>query len=230
MAVEAPLSRTRYAGFSLLVGAVLLGVTETVHPDVPGDDIESLLVYAARQPGSWTRWALLLMLTALLLLPGVVALPRRVHGRGARLTVWGACVSAGGLVGLFAFAALNAQTVPLAGDRLPLSVDVVAAAERMEMDAGAGVVFLVALPGFHLGLPLLLWGLHRAGALPLWVAVLGTVGALGSIGADSLGGRWEAVTFWLLALALAATARLLLTTVDPEPARSGTRELRASST
>jgi hypothetical protein len=200
--------RTRVAGYVVLLGALSLGVTETIDPVVPGEGVLSLLHFAAEHPVRWTAWSMLLQLTALLLLPGVVALQGLVHGRGAGLTVTGALVFGGGLVGLFAFGASNGELVPIAGGG-PVGEEVVAAMERLDTSIVLAAVFILALPGFHFGLPLLLAGLARAGLVPTWVALVGAIGALGAIPASGVK-AWESAAFWLAAVALALAALPLI--------------------
>lgn len=209
----------RLSGLALFAGALTLSVAETIHPEA-GDGPSAMAESFAALPGVWRTWGLLLMATALLLLPGVVALRSLVpEGPGRRLTVAGSLVTGAALVALFAFAQIHVQGVDLAG-AAPVSPDVVEAFLRADAGIGIGVTAVLALLGFHLGWALLLAGLARARVVALPLAALGVAGALGSFFADPLGHLAESTAFYALAAAIVAAGWAL---VRPAGAHSALR-------
>lgn len=198
--------RHRAAAVSLVLGAAAMGIAETVHPRGGADGAAGLLREFAERPGTWILWSLLIMATALLQLPGVLAWRARVDaGRGSRLLGAGGLVLAGGLVALFGFGSSHGEGVALAGP-LPIDPAVEEAYTRADQSVTVGLTIVIALLGFHLGWVLFLAGLARAGVLPWWVAA---VGAVGSIGVLPFSGVWSAAEtfgFWLLAAAIAWSA------------------------
>jgi hypothetical protein len=212
---DRPLVRTRLAGGCLVAGASLLLVTGALDPPLPGDTLEDLLGYAVTERGRWTAWALALAATGLVLLPGVAALGRAVTGRGSALSVCGACLAGAGMVGMVLVGTSEADLPVLAGSTLPTPADVTAAAERMASGPGLVVAFLLMLPGYYLGLPVLLWGLRRARLVATWVPLLGTAGVLGSWFATDAGAVWELLFRGVVAIALIATSPVLLRGAAP---------------
>jgi hypothetical protein len=69
------------------------------------------------------------------------------------------------------------------------------------------------VPGFHLGLPLLLAGLARAGLVPVWLAVVGGVAALASIGVGGIHALLGVAAFLVVAGTLAFLGVRLIRTV-----------------
>ena len=207
----APLTRTRLAGGCLAAGALLLAVTAALDPPTPAGGLPELLAHTAVHPARWTAWALCMTVTALVLLPGVAALSRVVPpGRGAALTVAGTCATGAGLVGMAVLGAAETYLPALTAGSLPVAPQTLAAAARLEDAPGLAVAFLLVLPGFYAGLPLLLWGLRRARALPLWVPVAATAGSAASWFASELPNPWEALCRVPVVVALLVTSRLLL--------------------
>jgi len=207
---DRPLVRTRLAGGCIVAGALLLLITGALDPPLPSDTLEDLLSYAVTERGRWTAWALALAATGLVLLPGVVALGRAVTGRGSALSVCGSCLAGAGMVGMVLVGTSEADLPVLAGPTLPTPVETTAAAERMASGPGLMVAFLLMLPGYYLGLPLLLWGLRRARLVAVWVPWVGTGGVVGSWFATGAGGLGEGVFRCFVAVALIATSPVLL--------------------
>lgn len=207
-------ARTRAAGVGLVVGAVALAVAESIHPQGAGSGPAGLLESFAAHPGRWTLWSLLIMAMAMACLPGVVAWHGRARGRGGRLTTAGAIVFGAALVAMFSFGESNGEGVGLAGGLEPVPADVVAAYTRLDSTGVTlFVMFLIAVPGFHLGLPLLLAGLARAGLVPVWLAVVGGVAALASIGVGGIHPLLGVAAFLVVAATLAFLGVRLVRTV-----------------
>ncbi|GAA0292038.1 hypothetical protein [Kineococcus aurantiacus] len=216
--VDRPLVRTRLAGVCLVVGAVLLAATGALDPSMPGDSSGDLLTYAVAEQGRWTAWSLTLAAAGLVLLPAVSALGRAVRGRGSALSVTGACLAGAGMVGMVLVGTSEADVPVLAGSQLPVPAEVVSVAERMAGGPGLGIAFLLMLPGYYLGVPVLLWGLRRARLLATWVPLVGTAGVIGSWFATEAGDVWELLFRCVVALALTATSPVLLRGAAPQPA------------
>jgi hypothetical protein len=202
-------SRQRGAGVCLFAAAAALAAAEGLaHPSIDGDDAASLLDAAAKHATSWTAWCLLLVISAVLFVPGVVALVGRVSDRGARLTLIGGALFTAGLVTMSGFAGVNALLVPLSGSGA--RPEILTAITAAENDPVIATVTLVTFIGFHLGLPLLLGGLRRAGIAPGWVFWAGTVGAIGAILLSNVSGVLERACFMLIAVAMVPLALSLL--------------------
>jgi hypothetical protein len=196
--------RRRLAGVSLVLGAACLAAAEVVHPRGGDGDPAAFARALADQPVRWTTWSLLIMATALLQLPAVLHWRGSVlAGPGARLTGIGGGVTAVALVALFAFGQSHGEGTAFAG-RPPVDPAVIDAFVRADSAVSLGVMLLLALPGFHLGWPILLAGLARARAVPVPLAVVGGATALGSLVAAALGPVAETVVFVVLAATLAA--------------------------
>jgi hypothetical protein len=207
---QEPLTRTRLAAVCLLAGAVLTAVTAVLDPAVPDDTLEGLLTYTATEPERWTAWALALTATGLVLLPAIAALGRAVTGRGAGLTLTGACMAGAGAVGMVVLGASETTLTALTAGTTPVTAETVAAAERLEEAPGLAVAFILLLLGWYVGLRVLLWGLWRARRVALWVPVLGTLGGVGAWFASAWPNPWEGAFTLLTALALAGCAPVLL--------------------
>lgn len=191
--------RHRAAGIALVLGAVTMGVAETIHPRGGPDGPAGLLQAFAAEPGTWTTWALLLMATSLLQLPGVLAWrARQEAGPGARFVGAAGLVLGGGLVALFAFGQSHGEGVALAGSE-PIDPALVAAYTRSDSSAALGVGLVLALFGFHLGWALLFPALARAGVLSVSVAGAGVIGALAPLPLSGISSLAETIGFWLLA-------------------------------
>ncbi|PPK97901.1 hypothetical protein CLV92_10251 [Kineococcus xinjiangensis] len=225
---DRPLTRTRLAGACLVAGALLLLTTGALDPPLLGDTLDDLLTHVVTEPGRWTAWALALAATGLVLLPGIAALGRAATGRGAALTVTGACLAGAGMVGMVLVGTREADLPVLAGPTLPVPPDVVAAVERMESAPGLVIPFLLMLPGYYLGLPLLFWGLRRARLVATWVPVVATVGVVGSWFATGMADPWEFLTRGAVAVALIATSPVLLRGAVPAPSQPKRRPVNRS--
>lgn len=204
------LRRQRWGGCSLIVSAFTLATAEIIHPEVMGDGAPALALSFATTPQTWTAWSLLLMATAMLQLPGVLAWRGRVaSGKGAGLVSAGTATLAAALVALFAFGQSHGQGVAYAGAQ-PVDPAVLDAFTRAESAAPLGLTLILALFGFHLGWPLVLLGLARAAAIPVPLAFIGSAAAVGSFFADPLGHVAESAAFVVLAVVLVASSLPLL--------------------
>ncbi len=138
------------------------------------------------RPGLWLTAGLLSAASAFLFLPGIVAIVARARGRGAALTQIGGYLFAGGVLasighmseyfgvfGTYEKAGINDRTIKQLGAASYLPGNVFIA------------VFLV---GMFLGLLLMMIGLRRSGAIPIWAVVAALVAiVVGSSGGVSIG-------------------------------------------
>ena len=209
---EAHIRRRRLAGSSAIVAAVSLAIAETIHPQVPGDGPGPLASSMAATPRIWTLWAGLVMATAILQLPAIVAWrSQAITGPGSRFIGLGGGLTALAAVCLFAFGQLHLQAVTFAGTP-PVPPSVIAGFLRAEGSIAIGISVATALIGFHLGWALLLIGLARARLIPVPLAIVGAAAATGSFAANALGRVAEVTTFLVLAGALAAVGLRLIST------------------
>jgi hypothetical protein len=176
VASPAPRVLTRIAGAALPAGAVLFAAGILTSPIASGDDRASYLESLGRDPVLTELSAVLLHYGNLLLGVGAVALPLLVRGRRGWLpTLIGALLSAlallstsGALFSDWMYMEL-ARTVPM--DQAVTVSENVLSAPLLQLSFGLDPLLL-------LGLPLVVFGLCRAGVLGWWTlgsVVAGTV-------------------------------------------------------
>jgi hypothetical protein len=176
VASPAPRVLTRIAGAALPAGAVLFAAGILTSPIASGDDRASYLESLGRNPALTELSAVLLHHGNLLLGVGAVALPLLVRGRRGWLpTLIGALLSAlallstsGALFSDWMHMEL-ARTVPM--DQAVTVSENVLSAPLLQLSFGLDPLLL-------LGLPLVVFGLCRAGVLGWWTlgsVVAGTV-------------------------------------------------------
>jgi hypothetical protein len=159
----------RVLGSILILTPVLVIVSELVAPAVSEDGHESLAVVAGHLSG-FRLWVWLGLAAAALMVPAVMALLGLAPARGRRLALVGAAL---GVVGAIGYAAHQAMFLLLPtllqGDRDEMA----ALYERQGQYGEAGIlIFLVFLLPLFVGLLLLGIAAYRAGAAPLWPAVV----------------------------------------------------------
>jgi hypothetical protein len=172
----APRVLTRLAGAALPVGTLLFGAGIATSPIATGDDRASYLESLGRQPWLTELSAVLLHYGNLLLGVGALALPLLVRGRrgwiptlvGALLAALGLFSTSGALFSDWMHMEL-ARTVPM--DQAVTVSEHVLGAPLLQLCFGLD-------PLLALGLPLVAFGLARAGVLGWWAlgaVVAGTV-------------------------------------------------------
>lgn len=189
--------RHRLALSGLVIGPVLLAVEEFVRPD-SGDGAYGIATAVAAAPHAWLAGWTLALLGSAALVAGVSALSAHVSRRGAGLTTAGLILFGAGAMGFVGLAASELVLVPVVGDD-PGAV--VAVVERMNESAALAVVFLLYLPGWFLGLPVLLGGLWRAGVAPWWSLPAAVASVLSGFVLSSALGEYEVVASLLLLFA-----------------------------
>lgn len=210
---ERVLTRRRtMAGGLLVLGGLTLAAAQVVQPH-GGDEVFAVSLAEARS--RWTAWGLLIMATALLQLPAVAALRASVPaGRGARLAGAGGGTTFVSLVCLFAFGNAHASLATMVGPT-PVAPEVLEAFRRLDSAASMGIAGIVGLLGFHVGWPLLLAGLARAGRLSPPLAIVAAAALFLSLFGAVLGDTGEVALFVLAAGCLVAVGTTLL---RPSPA------------
>ena len=126
----------------------------------------------------------LFILAAVLFVPAVVGLARLVHPSHPKAAFWGVVLTLMGFIGYGAMDGMDYMTWvagnPASGlDPKVMQQFIVAALSSPAIMAPVLLIFLL-LP---IGLSVLAVGLHRAGILPTWLAVLMPVGMAGVAGA-----------------------------------------------
>jgi hypothetical protein len=181
-------------------------------PPNGADDTRQRLLDLAADPTPTIAKSLIMQLSILLLLPGVVAIIGRAQGRGGRMTVLGGVGFCAGLMGAFTFVVLMGVEVSLAQSG---SVDqtLVAAADEIVVSPAAVPAIFLAMLLFHLvALPLMTFGMVRAGQLRLWAAVTATVGTVSTF--FGTGTRVETVGWLILGVTLAYMGSTLWSAVS----------------
>ncbi len=177
------------------------------HPELP-DTAAATLALVAEDRAEWIRIHLLAATSALLSIVASLALAALVRGRGAALATLGATLGAlgGGALAL-AFAS-EAYLHALAADP---SLDRAAMAQLLDRfdDSSALTLLLAGFPLAGLGTVLLMSGLLRSRAVPLWQPALVLVGMVVSFGATP-GLSWGPLLFAPAALGQLALASSVL--------------------
>ena len=172
----APRMLSRIAGGALPLGLAAFAVGMLTSPIADGDDRASYLGSLARDPGLTQLSAVLLHYGNLLLGAGALALPLLVRGRRGWLSaLLGALLSALGLLGTSG--ALMSDWFHMEIARAVPSGTAVAISEKV-LSAPLEQLCFGLDPLLMLGLPLLVFGLCRAGVLGWWAlasVIAGTV-------------------------------------------------------
>jgi hypothetical protein len=209
----------------MTIGGLALLVPPFLAPPNGADDTRQRLLDLAADPAPTLAKSLIMQVAILLLLPGVAAIIGRAHGRGGRMTVLGGVGFCAGLMGAFTFVALMGVEVSLAQSG---SVDatLVAAADEIIVSPAAVPAIFLAMLLFHLvALPVLTFGMVRAGKLPVWAAVTATLGTACTF--FGTGTRIETVGWLILGVTLAYMGSTLWSTA-PTTVRSRDAELHSS--
>jgi MFS family permease len=213
----------RVLGSVLILAPVLVIVSELVAPAVNEDGHESLAL-VANHLAAFRVWVWLGLAAAALMVPAVMALLCLAPARGRRLALVGATL---GVVGAIGYAAHQAMFLLLPtllkGDRDEMA----ALYERQGRYGEAGIlIFLVFLLPLFVGLLLLGIAAYRAGAAPLWPAlVLGLAFVPGFLPIPFDAGL---VSFAGLLVGLAAYGVPMLRTPEPRSPVASTRVTAAS--
>ena len=193
--------RQRWAAGLLVLGGLSLAASQVVQPR---GDSDVFALSLAQHSAAWTAWGLLIMASGLLQLPAVVSFrSSATTGAGARPTAVGAAITFVALVALFAFGAEHASLAALVGSP-PVAPEVLTAFERLDAAPSLAICAILGLFGFHLGWPILLAGLARAGRVPSPLAVVGGAAIFLSLFGSVLGPVGETALFLLGALSLVA--------------------------
>jgi hypothetical protein len=197
----APRVLTRLAGAALPVGAAAFAAGILTSPIADGDDRASYIESLGRNPGLTELSAVLLHYGNLLLGIGALALPLLVRGRRGWLpALAGALLSALALLGTSGALFSDwmhmelARNVPL--DQAVTVSENVLSAPLLQLSFGLDPLLL-------LGLPLLVFGLCRAGVLGWWTLASVVVGTVLLPFSPTSGNVVPAVAFVLIQLPLA---------------------------
>ena len=200
-ASPAPRVLTRLAGAALPAGAVLFAAGILSSPIATGDDRASYLVSLGRDPGLTQLSAVWLHYGNLLLGVGALALPLLVRGRRGWLpALIGGLLSALALLGTSGALFSDwmhmelARTLPI-GQAVTISENVLGA-PLLQLCFGLDPLLL-------LGLPLVVFGLCRAGVLGWWTLASVVAGTVLLPFSPASGNLVPAVAFALIQLPLA---------------------------
>lgn len=196
---------------SLSLSAALVLVSGLINPDDTGRS-EDLYQAAVDQPGSMVTAAVLLIVSSLLLVPGVVGSARLVRGRGRIAAGVAAVLGVMGAFGHVVYSTFAIIVTELPGPELPRE-EAVALLDRINASASVGAVAVPLIAGYALAVLALPIALYRGRLVPLW-AVAPAAGAL-AIEAVSLGGAWVAATKYALAFLSAAVVSGHLLRLSP---------------
>lgn len=195
------------AGAALIVFPALLVPQALIDPTGTGTGADMVRA-ASESRGTLIASALLLMVSALLMIPAVTAVLHQARDRGAAVGNVGATLAVLGGLGHFAIAMFYLISLPLDGGDPALMVAYV---DRLNETAAIGAVVFPLILCFGLGVAVLPWAAWRAGAVPVWVPALATTAA---------------VTHFLLPEGIAFAAEVQLTALTVAYAVLGLRVLR----
>ncbi|HEX6056755.1 MAG TPA: hypothetical protein VFY98_13165 [Intrasporangium sp.] len=148
------------AGVGLIGFSALLPIEDRVDP---GGD--SFYDAAVAHPGQLTASSLILLASAILTVPAITGLIHQAHGRGAVLARIGGFFALLGAFGHAGLAVVYLAMRSLAGGD---PVEMAGFEERLNADIATGIVVIVLLLSFGVGLTLLAWAAMRAGLIGWW--------------------------------------------------------------
>lgn len=157
------------AGIGLLGFSALLVVQDPLDPTSGG---VSFYDASLAHPGLLTASALTLIGSAVLTVPAIGGIVHQAGDRGSRLAALGAFFTLLGAFGHTALAILYLVMRSLAGGD---PAQMIAFEDRFNADPALGVVGLVLLISFGLGIALLAWSAWRAGLIGWWGPALITL-------------------------------------------------------
>ena len=165
--------RRTLAGTSLIAAPLVLLAAEALDPNTPQGDLGRTLAGIADHPERLLAANLLNVLAIVLFVPAALGLLHllRGPGRGTVLGHVGGGLFLVGLLGFMGYSALNFVLLEMAAEG-PVPAAVFEFGERLGASPGLGIVLLMWLGGFFLGLPVLTAGLYRAGVVSGWAAAL----------------------------------------------------------
>jgi D-alanyl-D-alanine carboxypeptidase len=185
-----------------LIGAMLADLAETVFDPASSGGAAQVYDAAVAQHGRLVVSGYLLMLSALLVFPGVFGLARGVVGRGRRLAKAAIVIAFVGALGHAALAAAYLVWAAIPGGNAG-EAGMVAVIDRI-MGSAAVAPLGIGFVAFPVGILMLFAALLRAGVAPRWVlapVVAAPVAAIVTPGPDYLA---TAVALVLLLVAAAA--------------------------
>ncbi len=205
----APRILTRIAGGALPVGAVLFAAGILSSPIATGDDRASYLASLGRDPGLTQLSAVFLHYGNLLLGLGAVALPLLVRGRRGWLpSLVGALLSALALLGTSGALFSDWMHMELARN---LPTDQAVSISEKVLGAPLLQLCFGLDPLLLLGLPLVVFGLCRAGVLGWWTLASVVAGTVLLPFSPASGNLVPTIAFVLIQLPLAVAGVRLIT-------------------
>jgi hypothetical protein len=204
----APRVLSRIAGAALPIGAAAFAAGILTSPIATGDDRASYLESLGRDPALTELSAVLLHYGNLLLGVGALALPLLVRGRRGWLpTLVGALLSALALLGTSGALFSDWMHMELARN---LPIDQAAAISEQVLGAPLQQLCFGLDPLLLLGLPLVVFGLCRAGVLGWWALGAVVVGTVLLPFSPAQGNLVPAAAFVLIQLPLAVAGIRLI--------------------
>ena len=166
-------------GIFMIVGPLITLAATILHPPHAAENGTEYYHAAADHSDAFYVSHTLFFLGAVFLLPAVIGLTRLVRRSHPKAAFWGLVLSAMGFVSWGAFDGMDFMTY-VAGSSSNLDTNTM---QTYIDDALANTAILVPLTAVFLtlviGLLVTCVGLHRAGILPFWVALLMPIGVIG---------------------------------------------------
>lgn len=155
------------AGVGLIGFSALLPIEDRIDPTSGVSFYDA----AVTHPGLLTASALTLLGSAILTVPAITAIIHQASDRGAVLARLGGFFTLLGALGHTALAVVYLMMRSLAGGD---PTEMAAFEERLNADIPTGIVAMVLLLSFGIGIALLAWAATRAGLIGWWAPTLVT--------------------------------------------------------
>jgi Domain of unknown function (DUF4386) len=166
-------------GIFMVVGPLIVLAATIIHPPHAAENGAEYYGAAHDHSNQFYVSHTLFFLGAVFLLPAVIGLTRLVRSSHPKAAFWGLVLSAMGFVSWGAFDGMDFMTY-VAGSSSNLDTSTM---QTYVDDALANTAILIPLTAVFLtlviGLVVTCVGLHRAGILPFWLALLMPIGVLG---------------------------------------------------
>jgi hypothetical protein len=208
--------RRTITGVSLIAAPLALAAAVALLPSLAGEWPDVLARLAANETALLAA-DLLVVVAIILLIPGMLGLLRIIGRPMPRLAPTAVAMFLVGWLFVLGPVMLDRAQLQIARSGIPRD-QAVALVERLEADAGIGVIIGIFIIGHTLGAILLGIAVARARFVPTWAAASIAIAAvLHPIARVGLGSKWlDVFAFSLLALGLAVTGFRVLRMSDEE--------------
>jgi hypothetical protein len=206
--------RKMVAGMCMLAAPVLLLVGEVVHPERKTDVGDQLAVVAAHQD-AWYVAHMIDLVAIVLFLPVILGLMHMMRERETTLGHLGGGLALVGLMATTCLVAIEGLVGWQAGAQN--SPEMTALFQRINDTTGIVVPVFVMSFALTLGILMMMWGLARSNAIPMWVAGVVAVAAIClAVAGPMASGVLSIVGASLLLVGIGTIGRMVATESDED--------------